>query len=84
MDSRYWGWKWLRYKLINCLYGRFKRLILWIPGTEDENDFDINWSTAYMGAFKRLIIWLEGTEDENDLDINWSTAYMGSFKRLIL
>ena len=29
----------------------FKRLILWIEGTEDKNDLDINWSTAYMGAF---------------------------------
>ena len=46
--------------------GAFKRLILWIEGTEDENDLDINWSSAYMGAFKRLIIWIEGTEDEND------------------
>ena len=79
MDSRYWGWKWLWYKLINCLYGRFKRLILWIEGTEDKNDLDINWSTAYMD-FKRLILWID--EDENDLDINWSTAYMGDLKDL--
>ena len=50
--------------------GAFKRLILWIEGTEDKNDLDINLSTAYMGAFKRLILWIEGTEDENDLDIN--------------
>ena len=48
----------------------FKRLILWIEGTEDKNDLDINWSTAYMGGFKRLILWIEGTEDKNDLDIN--------------
>ena len=32
--------------------GAFKRLILWIEGTEDEIDLDTNWSTAYMGAFK--------------------------------
>ena len=31
-----------------------KRLILWIEGTEDENDLDINWSTAYMGDLKDL------------------------------
>ena len=61
----------------------FKRLILWIEGTEDK-DLVINWSTAYMGAFKRLILWIEGTEVENDLDIIWSTAYMGAFKRLML
>ena len=62
--------------------GVFKRLILWIEGTEDKNDLDINWSTAYMWAFKRLILWIEGTEDENDLDINWSTTYMGDLKDL--
>ena len=49
--------------------GAFKRLILWIEGTEDKNDLDNNWSTAYMGAFKRLILWIEGTEDKNDLVI---------------
>ena len=48
----------------------FKRLILWIEGTEDKNDLDINGSTAYMRAFKRLILWIEGTEDKKDLDIN--------------
>ena len=32
--------------------GAFKRLILWIEGTEDENDVDINCSTAYVGSFK--------------------------------
>ena len=36
--------------------GVFKRLILWIEGSEDENDLDINWSTAYMGAFKKRIL----------------------------
>ena len=50
--------------------GAFKRLIQWLEGTEDENDLDINGSTAYMEAFKRLILRIEGTEDENDLDIN--------------
>ena len=44
--------------------GAFKRLILWIEGTEDENDLDINRSTAFGGAFKRLILWIEGTEDK--------------------
>ena len=60
----------------------FNWLILWIEGTEDENDFDTIWSTAYMGAFKRLIIWIESTEDENDSDINWSTAYVGDLNDL--
>ena len=46
------------------------RLILWIEGTEDKNDLDINSSTAYKGAFNRLILWIVGTEDKNDLDIN--------------
>ena len=32
--------------------GAFKRFILWIEGTEDDNDFDINWSTAYVGDLK--------------------------------
>ena len=41
--------------------GAFKRFILWIEGTEDENDIDMNESTAEMGAFKRLILWIEGT-----------------------
>ena len=50
--------------------GAFKRLILWIEGTEDKNDSDINSSTAYGGAFKRLILCIEGTEDKNDLVIN--------------
>ena len=50
--------------------GAFKRLILWIEGTEDKNDLVINLSAAYGGAFKRLILWIEGTEDKNDLDIN--------------
>ena len=61
----------------------FKRFILWIEGTEDKNDLDINWSTAYMGGFKRPVLWIEGTEDKRyDLDINWSTAYMGALKDL--
>ena len=59
-----------------------------IEGTEDENDLDINWSTACVGGFKRLILWVEGTEDKNDLNINWwkllrykwSTAFMGALK----
>ena len=50
--------------------GAFKRLILWIEGTEDKNYLDINWTTAYVGGFKILILWIEGTEDINDLDIN--------------
>ena len=53
-----------------------------IQGTEDENNLDVNWSTAYMGAFNWLILWIESTEDENDFDINWSTAYMGDLKDL--
>ena len=65
--------------MINCLCGRFKRLILLIQGTEDENDSNRNWSTAYMGDFNKLILWIEGTEDKNDLDINWSTAHMWAF-----
>ena len=48
----------------------FKRLILWIEGSEDENDLVNNSSATRMGAFKRLIQWIEGTEDKNDLDIN--------------
>ena len=47
--------------------GAFKRLILWIEGTEDKNDLVINWSTAYVGAFKRLMLWIVGTEEKNDL-----------------
>ena len=54
--------------------GVFKRLILWIEGTEYKNDLDINWSATSLGAFKRLILWIEGTEDKNDFDNNWSTA----------
>ena len=55
--------------------GAFKRLILWIEGSEDENDLANNWSATRMGAFKRLILWIEVTEVNKDLDINWSTAY---------
>ena len=62
--------------------GAFKRLILCNEGSEDKNDLDINWSTAYLRAFKRLILWIEGTEDKNDLVINWSTAYMDILKDL--
>ena len=40
--------------------GAFKRLILGIEGTEDNNNLDMNWSTAYSG-FKRLILRTEGT-----------------------
>ena len=72
MDWRYWGQKWLGHKVINCLCGALKILkdsILWIEGTEDKNNLDINWSTASVGGFKRLILWIEGTEDKNDLDI---------------
>ena len=50
--------------------GGFKRQILWIEGSEDKKNLDINWSTASVGGFKRLILWIEGTEDKNDLDIN--------------
>ena len=50
--------------------GAFKRHILWIEGSEDKNDFDINYSTAYMGAFKRHIQWIGGSEDKNVSDIN--------------
>ena len=50
--------------------GAFKRLILWTEGTEDKNNLDINWTTAYVGGFKILILWIEGTENKNDLDIN--------------
>ena len=50
--------------------GAFKRLILWIEGTEVKKHLVINWSATSMGAFKRLILWIEGTEDKNDLDIN--------------
>ena len=32
----------------------FKRLILRIEGTEDENDLDINWN-CLCGTFKRLM-----------------------------
>ena len=46
--------------------GAFKRLMLWIEGTEDKNVLDINWSATRMGAFKRLMLWIEGTENEND------------------
>ena len=42
----------------------FKRLILWIEGTEDNNNLDINWSTAYVGGFKGHILWIEATEDK--------------------
>ena len=63
--------------------GAFRRPLLWIEGTEDNFNLDLNWSTAYSG-FKRLIIWTEGTEDNNNLDINWATAYVGGFKRLLL
>ena len=85
-DLYYWL-KVLRTKMTKLLIDQlllwfFKRLILWIEGTEDENDFDINWSTAYMEAFKRLILWIEGTEDEKDLDINWN-CICGTFKRLM-
>ena len=37
--------------------GGFKRLILWIEGTEDENDLDINSSATSMGAFKKDIYY---------------------------
>ena len=47
--------------------GAFKRLILWIEGTEDKNDLVINWSAAYMRSFQRLILWIEDIEDKNDL-----------------
>ena len=50
--------------------GAFKRHILWIEGSEDENDLDINSSATSMGAFKRLILWIEGSEDKNDYVIN--------------
>ena len=49
--------------------GGFKGLKLWTEDTEDKNNLDINWATAYLGGFQRLIIWIEGTEDNNDLDI---------------
>ena len=49
--------------------GGFKKLILWIEGTEDNNNLDIYWSTAYVGGFKGLILWTEGTEDKKNLDI---------------
>ena len=55
-----------------------KRLILWIEGTEDENDLVKNYSAAYVGAFKRLILRIEGTEDKKDLVINFS-CLCGSF-----
>ena len=50
--------------------GGFRRLIPWIEGTEDKNELDINWATAYLGDFKRLILWIECTEDKNNFDIN--------------
>ena len=33
--------------------GAFKRLILWIDGTGDKIDLDINWSATSMEAFKK-------------------------------
>ena len=60
----------------------FKTLILWIEGTEDKNDLDINWSATSMEAFKRFILWVEGTEGKNDLDINWSVCFVGASKDL--
>ena len=39
--------------------GAFKRPILWIEGTEDKNDLEINWSTAHMGAFKNIYYGLK-------------------------
>ena len=44
----------------------FKRLVLWIEGIEDKNDFANNWSTAYVKTLKRLILWIEGIENKND------------------
>ena len=70
MDWRYWGHKKLDINWSIASVGAFKRLIIWIEGTEDKKNLGINWSTAYVGGFKRLIIWIEGTEDINDLDIN--------------
>ena len=64
--------------IVPLLEGAFRRLILWIEGTEDKNDLVINWSASIVGAFKRLILWIEGIEDKNDLVNNWSTA-CGSF-----
>ena len=43
MDWRYWGHKNdLDINLSTAYVGGFKRLILWIEGTEDINDLDIN------------------------------------------
>ena len=64
MDWRYWGQKKLRYNLITAFVGAFRRLILWIEGTEDKNNIDIIWSIAYVGGFKGLVLWIEGTEDK--------------------
>ena len=50
--------------------GVFKRLILRIEGTEDNNNLDINWSSAFEGGFKGFILCTEGTENKNNLDIN--------------
>ena len=56
MDWRYWGQKNLDINWSTAYMVAFKRLILWIEGSEDENDLVNNWSPTRMGAFKRLIL----------------------------
>ena len=51
-------------------YSGFKSLIIRTEGTEEKNDLDINWATAYVGEFKWLILWIECSEDKNNFDIN--------------
>ena len=56
MHWRYWGQKNLDINWSTAYMVAFKRLILWIEGSEDENDLVNNWSPTRMGAFKRLIL----------------------------